>query len=286
MPLLLLLHASFVVSVPAIVVGVVSAATRRGGTSPFALLPAERRLRLATAFVAVAVGVGMVAAPGSPGHGASPSAALGLVEIAGFALLALGFGLPALREAGRTAASLLRAEEGDPRAETVRAASLRPRRVSDHLPRFAQAIPFVLVVVGLTLFSTRVIHPAAGDRRLLLPVGFALAGLVFVALHAAWMRDEAALPRAGHGGGAAGSDDRDRGAAVRRIFAQQVAMAGFFPVLALLVLDLDWASPLGPGLALAAGVLGGVVGVLGCASVLASSVSRDRLTAGARETWR
>jgi hypothetical protein len=286
MRLLLLAHALFVVSVPAIVVRVVGRAARAAAPAA-ASLPskARRRLWLATALV----GAGLVLWLGGDARALSagpPAPALGIVELTAFAVLGLGFGWPALSEANATAAEVARVARRDRPPEAVRSASLRPRRVSDYLPRSLQSVPFGIVLAGLMLLAGRLAQPPAGDRRLLLPVCFALGAVVFSFLYAAWMRDEARLPDAWEPTEPVSSREPDRGRSIRRIFAVEVGLAGAFSILALILVDVDWASSTGALVGVAAALLGGAMGVLGCARVLASDVSRRKLAADAREIWR
>jgi hypothetical protein len=285
--MLLLAHALFVLSVPAAVVGVVSGAARPSVAPPSDLgLRERRRLWLATALFAFAAGIWIIGAGEGPAAQGPPPRGFGLVEAVAFAVLGLGFGLPALRATGESAAALLGSERRPGGSvDSVRAASLRVRRVSDYLRWSVQAVPFALVLAGAMLLAALIAQPASGDRRLFLPLGFALASVVFVLLYRAWMRDEVSLPAENAGDGRA-FEEVERGRTIRRIFAGQVALAGSLPLLSVGLLAVDWSSAAGPSVGIALSVLGGAIGVLGCAFVLASSVSRRRLAASAREVWR
>jgi len=284
--LLMVAYALLVTGTPLLVVGIASAAAARATAPvPLARTPKrwQRRLRIATAvsWAAFAAWLSLDAQAASEG---SPRAMLGLAELAAFAILGLAFGLPALAEVAGAAEAIVRARQ-DGALEKVRRASLRPRRVSDYLPLPLQLVPFAVALATLLLLAVRLALPAVGERRLWLPVAFGLISIVFAGLYGAWIREEVCGPDAS-GPAAADSLRGELGPSIRRIFIAQVGIVTAFSALALVLEGVDWASRSGAMVGVAAGLLGGAIGVVGCAHVLASGLTRRRLEASTRRMLR
>jgi hypothetical protein len=284
---LIVAYALLVTGTPLLVVGIASAAAARATAPvPLARTPKrwQRRLRIATAvsWAAFAAWLSLDAQAASEG---SPRAMPGLAALAAFAILGLAFGLPALAEVAGAAEDIVRARQ-DGALEKVRQASLRPRRVSDYLPLPLQVVPFAVALATLFLLAVHLAQPAVGERRLLLPVAFGLISLVFAGPYGAWIREEVCGPDASGPDAADSLRDGELGPSIRRIFIAQVGIVTAFSALALVLEGVDWASRSGAMVGVAAGLLGGAIGVVGCAHVLASGLTRRRLEASTRRMLR
>ena len=112
---------------------------------------------------------------------APPSATMGAIDLAAFALLAvLGLrALAAIDTASLPARNITAVE---------RSATLRPRRLNQYAPLPLRLVPFVVTAIGLLALFWR-IGGIASDR-LLMPVTFILAAPVFLWLYEVWMRNE------------------------------------------------------------------------------------------------
>jgi hypothetical protein len=280
--LLLLTHVVLVLTTPALVGEVVSRAaalaTRPRGVS-IPHLSRARRLRLAT-LGALSLCAGWVTLDPSI-LSEERRLPLAMAELAAFVVLGLLFLFPALNEASTTARNLVRPEAG---STGIRTASLRPRRVSDYVPLKALLLPYGVAAAGATLLLLRLGAPHAGGRRPLLSIGFAGAGLVLACLYGAWIHEEACGPDPSGSPGATGEGERRR--RVRAVFAGQCTLVTVLGGLSLGLVNTDWSLASGRTVALAGGSLGGLVGILGCAAVLASDVSRRRLEITVREVAR
>jgi hypothetical protein len=177
--------------------------------------------------------------------------------------------------------------EGMPAGLAVlRRASLRPRRLRDHVSARLLAVPYGVAVSGLGLLVLQLSRSVTGERRLFAPLAHAAVGVVFLLLYAAWLKDEA------RGGQVLGVERdeteveaqaaRETRARVRRIYAAQLALVAAFAVLSNVVAGLDWSAS-GTRVAVAlSGLLAAPVGVLGCAFALSSGASRRQLTLAER----
>jgi hypothetical protein len=219
-----------------------------------AVLHAIRRLGVATAAISLPlVMLGLRVTP--------PSLALALASLAAFAVLAgLGLGsLHALDVATKPARELATAE---------RVASLRPRDVGSLLPAMARLAPYALAALGLGAFVYQFLNPA-GDRRLLVPIGFAGAAATFLLLYEAWMREEAGGGQAE--GGLRADEVRRR---VLSIYRMQLALVFGLLLAANILVGLDWTQH--PNTGAFASLTGAFLGVVGCAQALASGYTGKR----------
>jgi hypothetical protein len=149
----------------------------------------------------------------------------------------------------------------------VRAATLRPRRVGEYVGAAWRVALSLVTVAGLAAFAWRLMVPAP-QRRLLVPVSFALFSAVFLWLYEMWLRQVALAGETSE----AGHADRRRHNAARRVFTVEVVLVGGFLVLAHALLDLDWQSHTIWG---ASGALAGAgLGVVGCALALSSTLAQ------------
>ena len=152
-----------------------------------------------------------------------------------------------------------------------RAASLRPRKPGEYLPwswRLAAAGS------GRPRRNRVVVRASSvvSGRRLVMPIVFAAAALVFLWLYEVWAHQVITGPIVA---GDAGNLRR----VVRRIFAMELLLVVACLGTAHALLNLDWATngTLGAAISLA----GGVVAVAGCALAVASElVGRRYETAG------
>ena len=152
-----------------------------------------------------------------------------------------------------------------------RAASLRPRKPGEYLPWSWRLAAAGTAVLGATAFVVRASSVVSG-RRMVMPIVFAAAALVFLWLYEVWAHQVITGPIVA---GDAGNLRR----VVRRIFAMELLLVVACLGTAHALLNLDWDAngTLGAAIALA----GGVVGVAGCALAVASElVGRRYETAG------
>jgi len=192
---------------------------------------------------------------------AAPSLVLAVAALGAFGVLAV-FGLAVLRAIDASKRSTRELSASD------RVANLRPRRVRTYVSAPRRLVPYGITVVGLCTFVYQWFQPVDG-RRLLMPVGFAIAAFVFLLLYEAWMREEVC------GGQAEGG--RDSADVERRILGihrMQVALVTCLLLLANVLMGLDWAHHADAGVLAALG--GGVLGVIGCAYALASDFTARR----------
>jgi hypothetical protein len=205
----------------------------------------------------VAVAVACVLALTLP----APSIWMGAFDLAVFAVLAaVGLkALGAIDDISRPAR-----EAGAP----VREASLRPRRLSDYVPVTWHGLLLLGQGAALAVFAWRLFLPAP-DRRLWVPVMFALAAPVFTWLYEVWMRD---LVSGGHVVG--GDVELNRRRRIRQVFAVEATLAIVCLSIAHALLNLNWVQDgaWATGLSLA----GAVVGVVGCALAVSSELARRR----------
>jgi hypothetical protein len=191
----------------------------------------------------------------------APSIWMGVVDLAVFALLAA----PGLKALGAIddVSKLARQAEA-----SVREASLRPRRLRDYLPVTWHGLLLLGQGAGLALFAWRLMLPAP-DRRLLVPMAFALGAPVFSWLYEVWMRDLVS-------GGQVVSGDVEltRRRRIRQVFAAEAALAIVCLGVAHALLNLNWTENAAWGGVLA--VAGAVVGVAGCGLAIASDLARRR----------
>jgi hypothetical protein len=143
-----------------------------------------------------------------------------------------------------------------------RAASLRPRQMSEYLPWSWRMTVTATAVLGATAFVVRASH-LVGNHRMFVPVLFAAAALVFMGLYEVWTYQVISGPIVA---GDAGSLRR----IVRRIFAMELLLVVACSGAAHALLGLNWDANGTFGAAIA--VIVGGVGVAGCALALASGL--------------
>jgi hypothetical protein len=198
-----------------------------------------------------------------------PSLLMGGVDLAAFVLLSV-FGWRALGDiesASRPARDVQAAE---------RAASLRPRRLSDYVPAVWHAVPFVAAAIGLAILPWR--FAAIQSGRWLVPVSFLLFAPVFLWLYETWMRSEIS------GAGSIDADpvraDERRRERVRRILAIETVLVVGFVSLGHALIGADWTAP--GARVIAVMVTGALLGVIGCALALSSELNRRRYSQTSR----
>jgi hypothetical protein len=143
-----------------------------------------------------------------------------------------------------------------------RAADLRPRRAGEYLPWPWRLTAAGLAVLGATGFVVRA-SSGGGNRRMVMPIVFAAAALVFLWLYEVWAHQVITGPIVA---GDAGNLRR----VVRRIFAMELLLVVACLGTAHALLNLNWAAngTLGAAIALA----GGAVAIVGCALAVASEL--------------
>lgn len=206
--------------------------------------------------------VGCAATTGAAFVLAPPSLALGAIELLCF----LGLAVPSLRALGDVHEASRPAREV---AATTRSASLRPRRLNDHVPLIWRLVPLTITIASLALFAWRLSLPGP-DRRLLLPAAFALAAPVFVWLYEVWMREEVS------GGSVVDVPSREasRLTKVRFIFAAELTLVLWLTLAGHALFDLDWSAPRRwAGFVVVASA---VLGIAGCALAVSSDLARRR----------
>jgi hypothetical protein len=225
-----------------------------------AVAPGQRRVLLgrATAAAASIVACFALLLPWRP----TWLAALGLAAFAGLSAMAL-----------RALGELDRGTRAARQVDTpTRTASLVARRHRHYLSRSLRTLPFGLFVIGGALFAWRVTLPTIHDRRLFLPIGFALVASVFLWLYETWIHQLVTGPEAPGAGDA--SPVEQRRSSIHVVFATELVLVGGFFALAHALLDLNWTANGGWGAF--AGVVGGLLGVLGCALALSSDLAVRR----------
>ena len=191
-----------------------------------------------------------------------PSLGMAAVDWALFAVLAI-VALTTLGQLAEAARPLVEA------TESVRVASLQPRRLSDYLPPFWRATLFTVAGLALASFAWRLMLPGP-DRRLLLPIAFAMFHAVFAWLYEVWLRDLAVGGESPTQGDAAAARRRK----IRAVFAVEAVLVVGCLAVAHALLDVDWNHHGAWGAA--AALLGASVGVVGCALLISSGLARRR----------
>jgi hypothetical protein len=153
--------------------------------------------------------------------------------------------------------------------ESVRVASLQPRRLGDYVSPSWRATLFTVAALALASFVWRLMLPGA-DRRLLPSVAFAMFPCVFAWLYEVWMRDLAV----GGESPTPGDADAARRRKIRAVFAVETVLVIGCLAVAHALLDVDWNRQ--ALWAAAAALLGASVGVVGCALILSSGLARRR----------
>lgn len=195
----------------------------------------------------------------------------GAVLVSVFLLLFVFFAIPAMQELER---ALLAAARDRAAKEGVRfrSASLAPRRVATHLPTWIHATPIILgsgILIASGIRILRTVSVAGGW----MPIALGGIALVFFLLYEIWLRSEALGPSAGSL--PQGQEENARAQRVRRVFFFQTVLILLFSALSLAASDIRWQSAEGRPLALALGLVAGIVGTAGCALALSSNL-QDR----------
>jgi hypothetical protein len=155
----------------------------------------------------------------------------------------------------------------------TRSASLVPRRHHHYLPAYGRILLFGVTIAGLASFAWRVTIHASSDRRLFLPVFFALIAPMFLWLYETWIHELVTGPAVPD----SNDVDRDRRRTIRMVFAAELILVAGFLALAHGLLELVWTAR--GTLAAIAAVGGGVLGVIGCSLALSSDLITRRYRA-------
>jgi hypothetical protein len=250
-----LTSALLAVSTPLLVVSIVLRVARAHVSSGGLDLPTPRSFKsLIRATVLTALPAGVAAATL-----ASPSPWMFLVGGLGFAITAApGWGV--LADIDR--ASLPARELALP----ARTASLIPRRAWHCLPWTWRVVPYGLTIAGVAVFIVRAATPLP-HRQLLVPVVFAFASTMFVLLYETWIQQISTGP-------VVNGEALDRRRLARRVFAVEIALVVTTLGVAHAVLDVNWTT--NDTWAATLCLIGGAVGIAGCALALASGLTGRR----------
>jgi len=215
-----------------------------------------RRLNLATAAAVGGLGVAGSLLPPF-------SLAMGIVDLIGFAAMS-AIAWPVLTALDRVSRA------GRELDSPLRIAFVRPRRVFEYASLLWRALAIVVSASGVLAMAVRLLQRGADGRRLLVPVAFVLIAPLFAVLHEVWLRQVVS------GGSIAEDDDLEgqirRDAAIVQRWGAVLVVA--FVALGHVLLDVNWLTQ--PGLALSGSLAGAVLGVIGCAHLLASDVMTRR----------
>lgn len=242
------------VATPWIVVLVARAVATRQVLEAGQTMPPLRRmapLGLATAVAAVVVGVIALSLQ-------APSAWMGVIDIVAFAALST-MGLRVLGELDSVTTAARNVDS------PTRTASLMVRRLNQYLPTSWRFLLFGVTIAGLALFVWRLTIPVAGDRRLFVPITFALIAPVFLWLYETWIHTLVTGPALSD----AGDSDDSRRRWIRIVFRMEFVLVTTFLAVAHVTLTAgSWAAIVG--------IAGGVLGVVGCGLALSSDLITRR----------
>lgn len=146
--------------------------------------------------------------------------------------------------------------------ESVRSASLEPRRVSSYVPLKFRVPSVVALVLSAAWVVLRAM--ATDLRPSVMFATSCFAALTFFALYEVWLRDEIFSVRA--------KDEGDRHRRVMAVFAAQNALSTSFLALAALSLEFPRARSV-------ITVAAGVIGAIGCAFALSTGIQERYLRA-------
>jgi hypothetical protein len=253
------LGAALAVATPWIVLRIAEAvALRHARAGELRVSPARPTIRLgrATAAAALLVVGFAVLFPARPGW-------LAILSLALFAALSIF----ALRALGELDAATWNARHLD---SATRTASLVARRHRDYLASHWRILLLALSACGFATFAWRVTVPSNVDRRLFLPILFALAASIFLWLYEAWIHQLVTGPLQPDSPDS--SDARRR--SIRFVFTMELVLVTGFLAVGHALLDLDWVANGGWGAVVAAA--GGLLGVVGCALALSSDLAVRR----------
>ena len=199
---------------------------------------------------------------------------LAIAQLGAFVALAFFFGLPSLRQIEQDATAAL---DSLGEEDHVRHASLVPRSTSSYLGGPRRMLPGILAAAGLASLALRLGAPS-GERRILVPLGFAFASVVLLFLYETWLREETRSPQRLTCPEEAPRADGIRGRRLRAIQAAEVLLVALLLGLTHLLLDVDWASPAGRLVAAGGTMLGALVGIAGCALAISSKWRTDNFS--------
>lgn len=156
-----------------------------------------------------------------------------------------------------------------------RAASLRPRKLSNYLP-LPLRVPGMLICVITLAYLIGQISVASPGLRLTMPIGYGAIAVIFFFLYEVWIRGEAlgaqALGSGNTSGPTAEEAEWTRRRRVRQIFFLQITLTLFFSMMALVAIGIRWESPTGSTIGALTAVAGVLVGGVGCAFALSSDM--------------
>jgi hypothetical protein len=139
-------------------------------------------------------------------------------------------------------------------------------------------LPGVLAAVGLASLALR-LGATSGERRILVPLGFAFAAVVLLFLYETWLREETRSPQRLTCPEEEPRAEGIRGRRLRAIQAAELLLVALLLGLAHLLLDVDWASPAGRLVAAGGTLLGALVGIAGCALAISSQWRANAISA-------
>jgi hypothetical protein len=199
--------------------------------------------------------------------GTATGSVAGAISLGLFVLLAV-IGWPAMGRIEQ--ASLDALSEARP---PLRRASLDPRGVGDVVPRLIRFASPLVIAIGAPLVLLRVLFPAAGQQRLIVPLTFAAAAVVFHVLYGIWIRREAESVLYFESEADDEAWRQERRTRVLRLWRMQLGLVTINLSLALVLLSIDWSTEAGRIAVSAAIVLGGIAGVIGCAIAISSGTT-------------
>jgi len=157
----------------------------------------------------------------------------------------------------------------------VRAASLRPRKLSNYLPLPLRVAAMLICVIALVYLTVQ-IAVAGPDTRLTMPIGYGAIAATFFLLYEVWIRGEALGAQALGSGNDSGPTPEEaewtRRRRVQEIFILQITLTLLFSVMALVAIGIRWESTIGSMSAALLAVAGVLVGGVGCAFALSSEM--------------
>lgn len=145
-----------------------------------------------------------------------------------------------------------------------------PRREPEYSSLIWRALAIGVSAAGVLGMAVRLLQHGVDGRRLLVPIAFVLIAPAFAILHEVWLRQVVS------GGSIAEDDDLEgqirRDAEVVQRWGTVLVVA--FVTLGHVLLDVNWLTQ--PAVAFSGALAGAVLGVIGCAHLLASDVITRR----------
>lgn len=173
-----------------------------------------------------------------------------VAAVAVFAILFCAFVIPVTRALEKSART---------KRPEVRTAPLVPRHLSMYLPGWMRAANLIANLAVLLWFLLRA---RVATSPLLMPLGFAFAGVTFYLLYETWLRQEVFSVRA--------ANEAERRQRVRFVFGAQAVLTLAFLLMAGLSTG-QWPGPI------VIGVIAGVIGGVGCALALSTGIQERYL---------